>query len=105
VYRAISVGTLINYQGDLYDFNLDNSGAVYDVSIDLDQYTSLVTKVTPSDIWMTWSYTKPIAIMQRLLGNPSFFAGNTSKEHLTEMVKTYKNTIQKINTTVKSVCK
>ena len=103
LYRTSSVGTLVNYQGDLFDFNLEGAGAMYDIRIELSTFTSLVTKVIPKDDWLTESYTGSVAFMKRFLGDHR--TAHVNKEREAEMVKSYQSTIQKIEQSASKICR
>src|SRR5271169_6757270 len=66
LYRTISIGTWVDLGGYTYDFNSEGAGDIYDIRFELDQDTSLVTKVIPVDKWYTLSYTRSIALMKSL---------------------------------------
>lgn len=104
LYRTTSVGTLVNFKGNLYDFNLDGAGKIYDIRIGFDPYSFRVDKVIPQDKWVTWSYTLFVSEMRSFLSDHSL-AGVESKEHISEMVRTYQNSIQQIEKSAATICK
>lgn len=104
-YRTISVGTLINdYRADLYDFNSESAGEVYDLRIELDNNDALITRVIPPDQWSTVSYTAPMAFMKRFLGDHRT-AVFTTKEHENEKIKAYRETINNIEKSAEHFCR
>lgn len=104
LYRTTSVGTLVYFTSDIYDFNSEGAGEVYDVLIVLDKSSALVDEVIPKNKRLTWSYTKSIARMKEFLGDHST-VNFTTKAHENEMIRTYQNSIQKIEKSAAKFCK
>lgn len=103
IYRTTNVGTLFYYRGDLYDFNVEGSGNLYDMRIDVD-YRFLISAFIPSDKWATLSFTWPVGLMKEFLADHRT-AVFTTKEHENEKIKVYRKTIKKIEESAAQICK
>lgn len=104
LYRTKSVGAMVAYRANLYKFSMEGAGDIYDVRINLDQDSALVNEVSPQDTWITWSYTEPIARMNRFLRDHRT-ANTVNKEHEIEMVDNYQIAIREIEKSAAKICR
>lgn len=103
-YRARSIGREIFYGGMQRDFDDEGAGQPYELKVALNMDDQVASLEFPDDV-LTYVYTDAIVYMRAFIRDPARFGGLATKEQKENEVKSYRETIQKMEKQAAEVCK